>query len=69
MRDLRGRGDLAVGESEPGGAGNRLVKVVFCLAPAARGTLDAGEQLARERGAGTLLSALFGVGHGGDRVG
>ena len=68
MRDLRGRGDIAVGESEPGGAGDRLMKVVFCLAPAAGGPFDAGEQLARECSTGLLLSALFSLGDGGDWI-
>jgi hypothetical protein len=46
VRDVRGGGDVAVGESESGGAGDCLVNVVFCLAPASGGTLDPGEQLA-----------------------
>ena len=47
MRDLCGGADVAVGESEPGGAGDLLVKIVFCLPPAPSGTLDPVEQLAR----------------------
>jgi len=46
VRDLGGSGDVALGESEPGGVGDRLVEVVFGFAPAAGGPLDAGEQLA-----------------------
>lgn len=49
-----------------GGAADRLVQVVLGLASPARGPLDTGEQLARERGPGPLLCALFGVGDGGD---
>jgi hypothetical protein len=66
VRDLRGGGDVALGKAEPSGAVDRLMQVVLSLAPAPRGALHAGEQLARQRSARMLLSAVFGLRHGGD---
>ena len=61
VRDPRGRGDVAVGESEPGGARDRLVKGVFCLVPAPGGTLDAPQDFAAQLAASTCLSDAFRV--------
>ena len=61
MRDPRGRGDVSVRETEPGGADDGLLVFAVGLVLAACGALDASQNVGAELGAGARLAGALGL--------